>query len=125
MLNDPQAGQAFLDMIRSGKQLDPKANRSLFNLLVKFYAANKDILENMEQQNIHGNVLNIPTYLLKNLRQLQTQAPVLATDEFGDFRFPEFLEVPPEKESDAIKTQMLKIQRQKQRRRGLPNEAVQ
>ena len=125
MLNDPQAGQAFLDMIRSGKQLDPKANRSLFNLLVKFYAANKDILENMEQQNIHGNVLNIPAYALKNLRQLQTQAPVLATDEFGDFRFPEFLEVPPEKESDAIKTQMLNIQRQKRRRRGLPNEAVQ
>ena len=124
MLNDPEAGQAFLDVIRSGKQLDPAANRSLFNLLIKFYAANKDTLETMEQQGIHGNVLNIPTYVIRNFRKLG-QTPVLERDKFGDFRFPEFLEVPPEKESDAIKTQMLNIQRQKQRRRGLPNEAVQ
>ncbi len=124
MLNDPEAGQAFLDVIRSGKQLDPAANRSLFNLLIKFYAANKDTLETMEQQGIHGNVLNIPTYVIRNFRKLG-QTPVLERDKFGDFRFPEFLEVPQEKESDAIKTQMQNIQRQKQRRRGLPNENVQ
>ena len=125
MLNDPKAGQAFLDIIRSGKQIDPAANRSMFNLLVKFYAFNKDTLENMEEQDIHGNVLMIPLqFIQKNIQQLK-QTPVLATDEFGDFRFPEFLEVPPEKESDALKTQMSRIEQQKRRRRGIPNEAIQ
>lgn len=124
MLNDPQAGQAFLDMIRSGKQLDPKANRSLFNLLVKFYAANKDTLETMEQQGIHGNVLNVPTFLMKNLRKLG-ETPVLEKDKFGDFKYPEFLQVAPEEETDALKTQMLNIEQQKRRRRGIPNETIQ
>lgn len=124
MLNDPKAGQAFLDIIRSGKQIDPAANRSMFNLLVKFYAFNKDTLETMEQQGIHGNVLNIPSYIARNIQQLK-QTPVLARDDFGDFKFPEFLEVPPERKSDSINIQMQNIQRQKQRRRGLPNEAVQ
>ena len=71
----------------------------------------------MEQQGIHGNVLNIPTYVAKNFRQLG-QAPVLERDKFGDFKYPEFLKVPQEKSDDAIRIQMLNIQRQKRRRRG-------
>lgn len=128
MLNDPDAGQAFLDVIRSGKQLDPAANRSMFNLLVKFYAANKDTLETMERQEVHGNILNIPKFYLKAPIMAYKdigETPVLATDKTGELLYPEFSQVPPEKESGDIKTQMLNIQRQQQRRRGLPNENVQ
>ena len=128
MLNDPDAGQAFLDIIRSGKQIDPAANRSMFNLLTKFYAANKDTLETMERQEVHGNILNIPKFYLKAPIMAYKdigETPVLATDETGELLYPEFSQVPPERESRDIKTQMLNIQRQKRRRRGLPNENVQ
>jgi len=128
MLNDPDAGQAFLDIIRSGKQIDPAANRSMFNLLAKFYAANKDTLETMERQEVHGNILNIPKFYLKAPIMAYKdigETPVLATDKTGELLYPEFSQVPPEKESGDIRNQMLNIQRQRQRRRGLPNENVQ
>jgi hypothetical protein len=125
MLNDPKAGQAFLEIIKSGKQLDPKADKSLFNMLVKYYAANKDMFDNMEQRGVHGNILNIPKVALQGIRELR-ETPVLEEDkQFGGYKYPEFLTLPPEKESGDIREQMLNIRRQQRRRRGQPNENVQ
>ncbi len=117
MLNDADAGQAFLDMVRSGKQLDPKVDRKFFNALVTGFAFSKDMLDNVEQREVNGNIISIPLKVLDRGARELGSVDVLKTDEYEEFQYPEFINLPKEKPSDDITTQMENIKRQQRRRR--------
>lgn len=59
MLNDPEAGQLFLDIIRSGKTINAKEDKKIFRALVVGLAAQRDTLDNVERRNQNGDTLSI------------------------------------------------------------------
>jgi len=59
MLNDPEAGQLFLDILKSGKTINAKQDKKIFRALVTGLAAQRDTLDNIERRNQGGDTLSI------------------------------------------------------------------
>lgn len=59
MLNDPEAGQLFLDILKSGKTINAKEDKKIFRALVVGLAAQRDSLDNVERRTQGGDSISI------------------------------------------------------------------